>query len=61
MKRGDLVKHRDEVGIYLGEKTFDGNYTCSMVFFSGRTTQKGSGPNPCPIQTDLLEVISESR
>ena len=61
MKIGDLVKHKDEIGIYLGEKTFDSNYTCSMVFFSGRVSQKNGGPNPCPIQTDILEVLSESR
>jgi hypothetical protein len=61
MKVGDLVKHRDEIGIYLGKKTFDGDYTCSMVFFSGRVSQKNGGPNPCPIQTDILEVVSEAR
>ena len=61
MKPGELVKHRDEIGIYLGEKTFDGKYTCSMVFFSGRAAQKNGGPNPCPIQTDILEVLNESR
>jgi hypothetical protein len=58
VKVGDLVKHRDEIGIYLGEKTFDGKYTCSMVLFSGSTSQKNGGPNPRPIQTDLLEVLS---
>ena len=61
MKPGDLVEHKGELGIYLGEKTFDGDYTCSMVFFSGRVSQKNGGPNPCPIQTDILEVVSEAR
>ena len=61
MKPGDLVEYKDELGIYLGKKTFDGDYTCSMVFFSGRVSQKNGGPNPCPIQTDILEVVSEAR
>ena len=29
MKPGDLVEYKDELGIYLGKKTFDGDYTCS--------------------------------
>ena len=61
MKVGDLVKYKDEIGIHLGEKTFDGKYTCSMVLFPAGTPRKNGGPNPCPIQTDLLEVISEAR
>jgi hypothetical protein len=60
MKIGDLVKHGDEMGIYLGEKTYGGNYTCSMVFFPGRAVQKNGGPNPCPIQSDILEVVSHA-
>jgi hypothetical protein len=64
MKVGDLVrfgKDSGEIGVYLGEKTFDGNYTCSMVFFPQRVAQKNGGRNPAPVQTDILEVISESR
>ena len=58
MQVGDLVKHGDEIGIYLGERTYDGGYVCSMVFFPGRAAQTNSGPNPCPVQTDILEVVS---
>ena len=65
MKIGDLVKigtaSHAEIGIYLGEKTFDDNYTCSMVFFPQRAAQKNGGRNPTPVQTDILEVISETR
>lgn len=47
-----------ELAIYLGEKTFDEKYTCSMVHF---LVYKGDLSQPRPVQTNLLEVVSESR
>lgn len=69
MKVGDLVwvntpKHPEgyigddtppRLAIYLGQKTFDGKYTCSMVHF---LVWDSPLPQPRPIQTNLLEVVN---
>jgi len=60
MKPGDVVRNKNahpsfnnSRGVFLGMRTFDdfaNPYTCAMVaWFGGRIS---------PIQTDLIEVIS---
>lgn len=44
------------LAIYLGQKTFDGKYTCSMVHF----VLGDPLPQPRPVQTDLLEAVNET-
>ncbi len=67
MKSGDLVKNKNsesgELGIYLGLRTFRGNgvpdYICAEVIW--QQSRASNGDAVSTIQTDLLEVISESR
>ena len=71
MKKGDLVTtkkrrefHVPKVGLFMGMRTFKNSslgddYTCAEVMWFGH-----SAPNGDPIstiQSDLIEVISESR
>ncbi len=71
MKKGDLVTtkkrrefHVPKVGLFMGMRTFKNSslgddYTCAEVMWFGY-----SAPNGDPIstiQSDLIEVISESR
>jgi hypothetical protein len=52
----DLESH---VGIYLGEKTFDGKYTCSLVHF---LDGYGAELSPIrPIQTNLLTLVNSCK
>ena len=59
MKIGDLVKLKrivprdpevEKYGMFLGIKTFDGNYTCSEVMWYPENKIQS-------IQSDLLEVV----
>tara|TARA_R110002074_G_scaffold345197_1_gene515618 strand:+ start:998 stop:1156 length:159 start_codon:yes stop_codon:yes gene_type:complete len=50
MKAGTLVRFKGELGIFLGLKTFDGNYTCSEVYLMEKKEVR-------PIQSNLLEVV----
>ena len=67
MKVGDLVINKNsesgDYGIYLGLRTFKGNgvpdYICAEVIWRERRAPNGDAVST--IQTDLLEVISESR
>ena len=67
MKPGDLVRNKNsligEFGIYLGLRTFKGNgvpdYICAEVIWQDRSASNGDIVST--IQTDLLEVVSESR
>ena len=54
MKIGALVRFNDELGIFLGLKTFDSNYTCSEVYMMEQKEIR-------PIQSNLLEVVSEGK
>ena len=56
MKVGDLVRFKKspKYGMFLGYKTYDGKYTCSEVMWYPENEIR-------PVQSDLLEVISESR
>ena len=52
-KKGQLEPH---LGIYLGEKTFDEKYTCSLVHF---LDGYGAELSPIrPIQTNLLTLVN---
>lgn len=42
---------RIEVGVYLGEKTYDKTYTCSLVLFLRETEPKS-------IQTNLVHPLN---
>ena len=67
MKPGDLVKNKNsesgELGIYLGLRTFKGNgvpdYICAEVVWPNRRASNGEIVST--IQTDLLDVVNESR
>lgn len=43
-----------ELAVYLGQKTFDETYACSMVHF---VNWDSSLPQPRPIQSNLLEKV----
>ena len=46
-----------KLAVYLGQKTFDGKYTCSMVHF---LVWESPLSQPRPVQTDLLEAVNET-
>ena len=58
MKPGDLVKfkgiaripERTKIGMFLGLRTFDGNYTCAEVMWYPENEIQ-------PVQSDLIEVV----
>ena len=70
MKPGDLVKRKghfgkgDSVGLFVGMRTYDpGDYTrdvyvCAEVMWLDKNAPNGDRVST--IQTDLLEVVSES-
>lgn len=45
-----------ELAVYLGEQTFDGNYTCSMVHY---VNWEHSLSQPRPVQTNLLKKVGD--
>ena len=69
MKPGDLVRNKNskagELGIFIGLRTFGGNtkgngsYTCAEVMWFNCSAPNGDRIST--IQTNLIEVISESR
>ena len=67
MKSGDIVKNKNsesgELGLFLGLRTFGINckvpYTCAEVMWFNRRAPNGDAV--CTIQTNLIEVVHESR
>ena len=72
MKPGDLVKDKrnqlscGQLGIFIGMRTFKSNgnintqdYTCAEVMWFNETAPNGDRVST--IQTDLLEVVNESK
>ena len=71
MKAGDLVTtkkrrefHIPKVGLFMGMRTFKNSslgddYTCAEVMWFGHTAPNGDPIST--IQSDLIEVINESR
>lgn len=70
MKIGDLVKRKnsptrgEEVGLFMGMRTFKGyrgadDYTCAQVMWT--ETRAVNGDEISTIQSDLIEVVNESR
>ena len=47
---------KPQLAVYLGEKTFDEKYTCSLVHF---LVWESPLPQPRPIQTNLLEAVTD--
>ena len=52
MKPGDLVRHNGKLGVFIGLKTYDGNYTCSEVYMMEEKEVR-------PIQSDLLKKVEK--
>ncbi len=48
------INLKPELAIYLGQKTFDETYACSMVHF---VNWDSSLPQPRPVQSNLLEKV----
>lgn len=44
-----------DLAVYLGQRTFDGNYTCSMVHY---VNWSSSLPQPRPVQSDLIKKVA---
>ena len=65
MKPGDLVKAKSSncYGTFIGMRTFESHigkhYTCAEVMWFDRSAPNGDRIST--IQSDLLEVIDESR
>ena len=68
MKAGDLVRNKNsltgELGLYMGLRTFKArgdrpDYTCAEVMWLERRASNGDVVST--IQTDLIEVVNESR
>ena len=67
MNPGDLVRNKNsdpgEVGLFVGLRTYDGTngqqYTCAEVMWFERRAPNGDRVST--IQTNLLEVINESK
>ena len=67
MNPGDLVRNKNseagEVGLFVGLRTYDGTndqqYTCAEVMWFERHAPNGDRIST--IQTNLLEVINESK
>ena len=77
MKPGDLVKDKrsqlscEQLGIFIGMRTFKrsakysetfpdhGDYVCAEVMWFNKTAPNGDRVST--IQTDLLEVVNESK
>ena len=68
INKGDLVRRKmfpDEIGLFMGLRTFKSaagckkDYTCAEVMWFDRNAPNGDRIST--IQTNLLEVINESR
>ena len=49
--------YKPQLAVYVGERTFDEKYTCSLVHF---LVWESPLPQPRPIQTNLLEVVTDA-
>ena len=59
MNAGDLVRRKmypDEIGLFVGLRTFDKNYECAEVIWFDK---KADGDGISTIQKNLIEVFNE--